>query len=130
MYHIVSPGDNTDLIQMKDSLELVRDKIVLVLDVMKSFAKKYKSMPTLGFTHYQPAQLTTVGKRCTIWMQDLVLDFEEIDRLITTLPMRGVKGTTGTQVHHGLYLLITFLIFLIFLIRLHSWSSLTETTRK
>lgn len=90
-------GDNTDLIQMRESLELVRDKLVQVLSVLRVFADKYKSMPTLGFTHYQPAQLTTVGKRCTLWMQDLVLDLEDVDRLIKDMPMRGVKGTTGTQ---------------------------------
>jgi adenylosuccinate lyase len=64
---------------------------------MKAFAEKYKSMATLGFTHYQAAQLTTVGKRCTLWMQDLLMDYQEVDRLIADLPMRGVKGTTGTQ---------------------------------
>ena len=90
-------GDNTDIIQMKESLVLVREKIVRLLHIMNRFADKYKSMATLGFTHYQPAQLTTVGKRCTLWMQDLMLDYQEIDRLITELPMRGVKGTTGTQ---------------------------------
>ena len=90
-------GDNTDLIQMKESLVLVKSKVVKLLSVMKGFAEKYRDMPTLGFTHYQPAQLTTVGKRCTLWMQDFVLDYHEIDRLIEELPMRGVKGTTGTQ---------------------------------
>eukprot|EP01041_Mallomonas_annulata_P004199 gene4199-8351_t len=90
-------GDNTDLIQMKESLMLVRKKLVKLLKIMKVFAEKYKDLPTLGFTHYQPAQLTTVGKRCTLWMQDLALDFAEVDRLINELPFRGVKGTTGTQ---------------------------------
>lgn len=90
-------GDNTDLIQMKDSLILVREKMVKLFNVMKTFAVQYASMPTLGFTHCQPAQLTTVGKRCSLWMQDFVLDFGEVDRLINDLPMRGVKGTTGTQ---------------------------------
>lgn len=90
-------GDNTDIIQMKESLILIRTKIVKLLDVMKVFAAKYRDLPTLGFTHYQPAQLTTVGKRCCLWMQDFLLDFHEIDRLINTLPLRGVKGTTGTQ---------------------------------
>ena len=64
---------------------------------MKTFAVEHKDLPTLGFTHYQPAQLTTVGKRCTLWMQDLLLDLEDIEREIEALPMRGVKGTTGTQ---------------------------------
>lgn len=90
-------GDNTDLIQMKESLMLVKSKIIKLLDIMKAFSLKYKDMPALGFTHYQPAQLTTVGKRCTLWMQDLVLDYHEVCRLIDELPMRGVKGTTGTQ---------------------------------
>jgi len=90
-------GDNTDLIQMKESLLLVKSKIVKLLSIMKGFAAKYRDMPTLGFTHYQPAQLTTVGKRCTLWMQDLVLDYHEVSRLAEDLPMRGVKGTTGTQ---------------------------------
>jgi adenylosuccinate lyase len=90
-------GDNTDLIQMRESLELIRTKMVSLLNVMKHFAEKYKSLPTLGFTHFQPAQLTTVGKRCTMWMQDFVMDFTDIDNLIKELPMRGVKGTTGTQ---------------------------------
>lgn len=90
-------GDNTDLIQMKEALQLIRDKLVKLLDVLKIFAEKYADMPTLGFTHCQPAQLTTVGKRCSLWMQDFVIDFEEVDRLINDLPMRGVKGTTGTQ---------------------------------
>ena len=90
-------GDNTDIIQLRDSLVLLRSKLVKLLSIMKGFAEKYKHMPTLGFTHYQPAQLTTVGKRCTLWMQDLTMDFQEIDRLINDLPMRGVKGTTGTQ---------------------------------
>ena len=90
-------GDNTDLIQMKESLVLVHSKLVAVLNVMKQFAEKYKSMPTLGFTHFQPAQLTTVGKRCTLWMNDLLMDCTDIESLIEDLPMRGVKGTTGTQ---------------------------------
>jgi adenylosuccinate lyase len=90
-------GDNTDIIQMKDSLVLIRSKMVSLLAIMKNFALKYHNEPTLGFTHFQPAQLTTVGKRCALWMQDFVLDFEEIERLIHELPMRGVKGTTGTQ---------------------------------
>ncbi len=90
-------GDNTDVIQMKESMVLVRNKLVKLLNVMKEFAEKYRSLPALGYTHCQPAQLTTVGKRCALWMQDLVLDLQELDRLITDLPMRGVKGTTGTQ---------------------------------
>jgi adenylosuccinate lyase len=90
-------GDNTDLIQMKESMQLVKNKVVKLLSVMKDFAVKYKEMPALGFTHFQAAQLTTVGKRCALWMQDFVLDYHELERLIDDLPMRGVKGTTGTQ---------------------------------
>ena len=91
-------GDNTDIIQIKQSLIMIRDKTAKLLSVMKEFAEMYKDMPTLGFTHFQPAQLTTVGKRCTLWMYDLLLDLQEVERLIDYLPMRGVKGTTGTQV--------------------------------
>ena len=90
-------GDNTDLIQLKESLILIQKKLISLLSIMKEFSLKYKSLPTLGFTHFQPAQLTTVGKRCTLWMQDLLMDYEAIQRLIEELPMRGVKGTTGTQ---------------------------------
>lgn len=90
-------GDNTDVIILRDALELVRDKIVTVLDRLSRFAMEYKGMPTLGFTHFQPAQLTTVGKRATLWMQDLVMDMENIEFVLSTLKLRGVKGTTGTQ---------------------------------
>ena len=90
-------GDNTDIIIMRDALQLVRKKLVTVLHRLSKFAIEYKDMPTLGFTHFQPAQLTTVGKRATLWMQDLVLDIENIDFVISTLKLRGVKGTTGTQ---------------------------------
>ncbi|MEG1002433.1 adenylosuccinate lyase [Clostridium sp.] len=90
-------GDNTDVIVMRDALLLIKKKIVTVLDRLSKFAIEYKDMPTLGFTHFQPAQLTTVGKRATLWMQDLVMDIENIDFLLTTLKLRGVKGTTGTQ---------------------------------
>ena len=90
-------GDNTDVIIMRDALLLIKNKIVTVLNHLKEFAIKYKDMPTLGFTHFQPAQLTTVGKRSTLWMQDLVMDIENIDFLLSTLKLRGVKGTTGTQ---------------------------------
>ena len=90
-------GDNTDVIIMKEALLLIKKKIVTVLDRLSKFAKQYKDMPTLGFTHFQPAQLTTVGKRATLWMQDLVMDIENIDFVIENLKLRGVKGTTGTQ---------------------------------
>ncbi|MGN0144586.1 MAG: adenylosuccinate lyase [Clostridium sp.] len=90
-------GDNTDIIIMRDALNLIKNKIVTVLNHLKNFAIEYKDMPTLGFTHFQPAQLTTVGKRATLWMQDLVMDVENIDFLLSKLKLRGVKGTTGTQ---------------------------------
>ena len=87
-------GDNTDIIIMRDALLLTKAKLVSVLNYLKNFATEYKDMPTLGFTHYQPAQLTTVGKRASLWMQDLVLDVEKIDFILGTLKLRGVKGTT------------------------------------
>ncbi len=90
-------GDNTDIVQIKEALLLIKRKLVQVINTLKEFAEKHRDLPTLGFTHYQPAQLTTVGKRCTLWMQDLLLDLQKIDREIEDLPMRGVKGTTGTQ---------------------------------
>jgi len=90
-------GDNTDIIQIRDALLLIKRKILKTIDILKKFALQYKDLPTLGFTHYQPAQLTTVGKRCTLWMQDLLLDLYKVDREIEDLPMRGVKGTTGTE---------------------------------
>lgn len=90
-------GDNTDIVQIRDALILVRRKLVKTISILKGFSIKYRDLPTLGFTHYQPAQLTTVGKRATLWMQDLLLDLDRITREIDELPMRGVKGTTGTQ---------------------------------
>jgi adenylosuccinate lyase len=90
-------GDNTDILVMKEALELVQRKLASLLAALKVFALEYKDLPTLGFTHFQPAQLTTVGKRGTLWMQDLLLDYEEVAFVLSTLRMRGVKGTTGTQ---------------------------------
>ncbi|WP_462392127.1 adenylosuccinate lyase, partial [Clostridium cadaveris] len=90
-------GDNTDIIIMREALKVIRTKILNVMDSLSKFALEYKSLPTLGFTHLQPAQLTTVGKRATLWLQDLALDLENIDHVLSTLRMRGVKGTTGTQ---------------------------------
>ncbi|SHE63911.1 adenylosuccinate lyase [Clostridium fallax] len=90
-------GDNTDIIIMRDALLLIKKKIVKTIKLLKDFAIKYKDLPTLGFTHFQPAQLTTVGKRATLWIQDLVLDVENIDFVLSKLKLRGVKGTTGTQ---------------------------------
>lgn len=90
-------GDNTDLIQIKEGLLILKKRMVNVMDRLQKFAIQYKDMPTLGFTHFQPAQLTTVGKRATLWLQSLVLDFEELEFRLNTLRFRGVKGTTGTQ---------------------------------
>ncbi|PKM85348.1 MAG: adenylosuccinate lyase [Firmicutes bacterium HGW-Firmicutes-11] len=90
-------GDNTDLIIMYEALLLLRAKILNVIQALSDFAFQYKDTPTLGFTHFQPAQLTTVGKRATLWIQDLVLDLDEIDGLIKNRKLLGSKGTTGTQ---------------------------------
>jgi adenylosuccinate lyase len=89
--------DNADLILMRRGLNLLRDRMLNVLRSLAAFAEQWRDQPTLGYTHLQPAQLTTVGKRATLWMQDLVLDIEDIDYRRRTLPFRGVKGTTGTQ---------------------------------
>lgn len=90
-------GDNTDLIQMKQGLNELRRKLVALIKKMKDFAIKEKDRPTLGFTHFQAAQLTTVGKRTCLWMNEFVLDLEEINFCLSTLKFRGVKGSTGTQ---------------------------------
>ena len=90
-------GDNTDVILMREGLILVRNKLVQVLDALAKFAREYKALPTLGFTHFQAAQLVTVGKRASLWMNDLLLDLEEVDHRISTLKLLGSKGTTGTQ---------------------------------
>jgi len=90
-------GDNTDLIQIKVALEAVRARLYRVIELIAKFATKYRKLPTLGYTHFQPAQLTTVGKRATLWCYDFILDIEEIQTRIDTITFRGVKGTTGTQ---------------------------------
>ena len=90
-------GDNTDVIIMRDALQLVRKKLIGVLANLAAFAKQYKDMPCLAYTHCQPAQLTTVGTRATLWMNELYMDLCEIDHQISELALRGVKGTTGTQ---------------------------------
>lgn len=90
-------GDNTDIILMREGLLLIRKRLVRVIDSLSRFADEYKSLPTLGFTHFQPAQLVTVGKRATLWIQELLLDLEEIDFVISSLKLLGCKGTTGTQ---------------------------------
>ena len=89
--------DNADLVLMREGLGILREKVVRVLSALSSFAKQWRAEPALGYTHLQPAQLTTVGKRATLWMQDLVLDLADIDSRQAALPLRGVKGTTGTQ---------------------------------
>ena len=89
--------DNTDLILIRQSLELLRDRLVTVIDELAGFAVKWKDLPCLGYTHFQPAQLVTVGKRATLWCQELILDLSEIERRISELRFLGVKGTTGTQ---------------------------------
>lgn len=90
-------GDNTDIILMREALNLIRKRLVVVIDRLAKFADEYKSMPTLGFTHFQPAQLVTVGKRATLWLQDLMFDLEEIEQVTASLKLLGCKGTTGTQ---------------------------------
>lgn len=90
-------GDNTDIIIMRDALLLVRKKLVNVIAALADFADEYKAQPTLGFTHFQPAQPTTVGKRASLWLNEFVLDLEEVDHTISQLKLLGSKGTTGTQ---------------------------------
>ena len=90
-------GDNTDIIVMTDALKLVKKKLVNVLNELSSFADKYKAQPTLAFTHFQPAQPTTVGKRATLWMQEFYLDLEDLNYVLSGMKLLGSKGTTGTQ---------------------------------
>lgn len=90
-------GDNTDIILLREGLEIVKHKLADLLYQLSKFADEYKDLPTLGFTHFQPAQLTTVGKRATLWMQDFLFDYYDVCRHIEDLRMLGVKGTTGTQ---------------------------------
>ncbi len=90
-------GDNTDIILMREGLVMIRDQLVRVLHTLAGFADKYKALPTLGFTHFQPAQLVTVGKRATLWMNELLMDLEEVEFRISSLKLLGSKGTTGTQ---------------------------------
>ncbi|MBE5808453.1 MAG: adenylosuccinate lyase [Clostridiales bacterium] len=90
--------DNADILMLRDALRLIRAKVVEVLRRLRAFAWEYRGLPTLGYTHLQPAQLTTVGKRATLWMQDLTMDMEEIDFALSTLRLLGNRGATGTQV--------------------------------
>lgn len=89
--------DNAELIQIYNALNIVKQKLLTVMSKLSGFAEKYKSMPTLGYTHLQPAQLTTVGKRATLWLYDLYLDYIDLTHLLDNYKLRGVKGTTGTQ---------------------------------
>ncbi|MFO7637443.1 MAG: adenylosuccinate lyase [Clostridia bacterium] len=90
-------GDNTDILIMRDALGIVQKKIQEVIRNLADFAMEHRGLPTLGYTHFQPAQLVTVGKRATLWLQDLMLDLEELDFICKTIRPRGAKGTTGTQ---------------------------------
>jgi adenylosuccinate lyase len=90
-------GDNTDLVLHRQALVLIRDRVIRCVSRLAQFAAEYRDLPTLGYTHFQPAQPTTVGKRATLWLQDLLLDVEELDFRLETLRFRGVRGTTGTQ---------------------------------
>ena len=90
-------GDNTDIIVMTEALKLVRKKLVNVIAELAKFAEEHKALPTLAFTHFQPAQPTTVGKRATLWMQEFLLDLEDLDFVLSTMKLLGSKGTTGTQ---------------------------------
>ena len=90
-------GDNTDIIIMAEGLKLVKKKLVNVIAQLAHFAEKYKDLPTLAFTHFQPAQPTTVGKRATLWMQEFMIDLEDLEYVLSTLKLLGSKGTTGTQ---------------------------------
>lgn len=89
--------DNTDTIIMRDALFMIRHKLLKVIDTLSDFCMKYRHLPTLGYTHYQPAQLTTVGKRASLWLQDLYMDYEQVNHILEMIKPRGVKGTTGTQ---------------------------------
>jgi adenylosuccinate lyase len=90
-------GDNTDIIIMSEALKLIRKKLLTVIKKLSGFALKYKDMPTLGYTHFQPAQLVTVGKRASLWIQDLLLDYEDLQHVLSNMRLLGNKGTTGTQ---------------------------------
>jgi adenylosuccinate lyase len=90
-------GDNTDLIVMRDGLRLIRGQLLAVVENLKTFAREQKALPTLGFTHFQPAQATTVGKRACLWLQDILQDIEDLEHAEKAIRFRGVKGTTGTQ---------------------------------
>jgi adenylosuccinate lyase len=89
--------DNADLIFLRDGLDLILPKLAVIIHKLSNFALEYKSLPTLGYTHYQPAQLITVGRRAAQWAQDLLMDLEDITKVRQDLHFRGAQGTTGTQ---------------------------------
>lgn len=100
--HLVPPShelnlSNADLIFLREGLDILLPKLAVVVSRLNTFAKQYRDLPTLGFTHFQPAQLTTVGKRATLWIQELLWDLRNLERARNDLGFRGVKGTTGTQ---------------------------------
>ena len=97
MQQVVFVGDNTELIVIKEALLVIKKKIINVLNLLKTNALKYKNIPTLAYTHFQAAQPTTVGKRLTLYMQDLLIDLEELNFILDNLKLRGAKGTTGSQ---------------------------------
>ena len=90
-------GDNTDIIIMTEAMQLVKKKLVCLIGELSKFAEKYKDLPCLAFTHFQPAQPTTVGKRATLWLEDLVMDLEDVNYQLSKAKLLGCKGTTGTQ---------------------------------
>ena len=90
-------GDNTDIITMTEAMKLIRKKLVNLMDKLSKFALEYKDLPCLGFTHFQPAQPTTLGKRASLWLNDLLLDYEQLEFQISQMKLLGSKGTTGTQ---------------------------------
>ena len=104
--------DNAELVMMRDGLELLMDRLYTAIDQLSNFAQEYKSEPAQAYTHFQPAQLTTVGKRATLWAQDLAMDLETLEELTKRLPFRAVKGTTGTQA--SFYSLFDGFIFRLF----------------
>ncbi len=90
-------GDNTDIITMTEAMKLIRKKLVNLMDKLSKFALEYKDLPCLGFTHFQPAQPTTLGKRASLWLNDLLIDYEQLEFQISQMKLLGSKGTTGTQ---------------------------------
>ena len=90
-------GDNTDIIIMKEALFLLKKKIINLIDILSNFSYKYRNLPTLAYTHFQPAQPTTVGKRATLWLQDFLMDLKDLEYVLSSLKLLGCKGTTGTQ---------------------------------